>query len=83
MADAQNALQESRKHLDDLQEQAHAIQVETLKLSQALDRFRERQEQIDASMAEMAAEEEGENERLFVADEAIEAQREQIRELQL
>ncbi len=83
MVDAQNALQESRKHLDDLQEQAHAIQVETLKLSQALDRFRDRQEQIDASLAEMTAEEENENERLIIADDAIEVQREQIRQLQL
>ena len=83
MEDAQNALQVARKELNDLQEQAHAIQVETLKLSQALDRFRERQEQIDASMAEMAAEEESENERLFLADEAIEVAREQIRQLQL
>jgi len=83
MEDAQNALAESRKQLNELQERAHAIQVETLKLSQALDRFRERQEQIDASMAEMMAEEEAENERLFIADEAIETQREQIRQLQL
>ena len=82
MVDAQNALQDSRKRLDELQEQAHAIQVETLKLAQALDRFRERQEHIDASLAEMAAEEEGENERLFIADEAIEEKREQIRQLQ-
>ena len=80
--DAQNTLQNARRTLDDLQEQAHAIQVETLKLAQALDRFRERQGQIDASLAEMAAEEEGENERLFVAEEAIETQREQVRELQ-
>ena len=83
MVDAQNALQESRKELDDLQEQAHAIQVETLKLAQALERFRERQAQIDASLAEMAAEEEGENERLSIAEQAIEVQREQIRQLQL
>ncbi len=82
MADAQSSLQAARKYLDDLQEQAHAIQVETLKLAQALDRFRDRQAQIDASLEEMSAEEEAENERLFVADEAIEAQREQIRELQ-
>ena len=82
MEDAQNALQESRKQLNDLQERAHAIQVETLKLSQALDRFRERQAQIDASLAEMTAEEETENERLFLADEAIDVQREQIRQLQ-
>jgi len=81
-ADAQNALQNARKQLDDLQEQAHTIQVETLKLSQALDRFRERQAQIDAALEEMAAEEESENERLFIAEEAIETQREEIRELQ-
>jgi chromosome segregation protein len=83
MDEAQSALQAARKELDALQEQAHSIQVETLKLSQALDRFRERQAQIDASMAEMAAEEESENERLFLADEAIELAREQSRELQL
>ena len=82
MVDAQNALQEARRQLNERQEQAHAIQVETLKLAQALDRFRERQAQIDASLAEMLAEEESENERLFIADEAIEEQREQLRQLQ-
>ena len=82
MEEVQTALQEARKHLNDLQERAHAIQVETLKLSQALDRFRERQTQIDGSLAEMAVEEECENERLFIADEAIGAQHEQIQELQ-
>ena len=82
MSDAQNALQEARRELDAWQEQAHAIQVETLKLSQALDRFRERQGQIDAALADMAAEEEAENERLFITDEAIETERESIRELQ-
>ena len=82
MEDAQSALQVARKHLDNLQERAHAIQVETLKLSQALDRFRERQAQIEASLAEMSAEEEGENERLFIADEAIEQQHEQLRQLE-
>ena len=83
MVDAQNALQESRKELNDLQEQAHAIQVETLKLAQAMERFRERQSQIDASLAEMAAEEAGENERLSIAEQEIELQREQIGQLQL
>lgn len=82
MADAQQALQDARKQLSELQDRAHAIQVETLKLSQALDRFRERQAQIDDAMAEMAAEEEGERERLFIAEEAIELQREQVMQLQ-
>ena len=82
LQDAQDAVQDARLRLDDFQERAHAIQVETLKLGQALERFRERQAQIDASLAEMQAEEEGENERLFVADQAVEEQREAIRLLQ-
>ncbi|MBK7356495.1 chromosome segregation protein SMC [Propionivibrio sp.] len=82
MDDARNALQEARQELENLQELAHGIQVETLKLSQALDRFRERQEQIDASLTEMIAEEAGENGRLRHADAAIDVQREQIGQLQ-
>ena len=82
LQDAQDAVQDARLHLDDLQERAHGIQVETLKLAQALERFRERQAQIDASLAEMQAEEEAENERLLVADQAVEEQREAIRLLQ-
>jgi len=82
LVDAQNALQEARKQVGELQDRAHAMQVETLKLSQALDRFHERLAQIDDSLGEMAVEEEGESERLFIADEAIEEQREQVRQLQ-
>ncbi|MBI4740407.1 MAG: chromosome segregation protein SMC, partial [Betaproteobacteria bacterium] len=82
MSDAQEALHEARQELSERQDRAHAIQVETLKLSQALDRFRERQAQIDDSLAEMAVEEEGENERLFVADEALAALREEAGSLQ-
>jgi chromosome segregation protein len=82
-ADAQNALEAARDELNDLQEQAHGIQVETLKLQQMLERFRERQAHIDAALADMAVEEEAGKERLLVAEKAIEAQREQIRELQL
>ena len=52
--------------------------METLKLAQALERFQERQGQIDASLAEMSVEEEAENERLFIAEEAIDAEREAI-----
>ncbi|MDA0190719.1 MAG: chromosome segregation protein SMC, partial [Proteobacteria bacterium] len=81
-ADAQQTLQDARRQLSDLQDRAHAIQVETLKLSQAIDRFRERQAQIDEALGEMAAEEEGERERLFVAEEAIALQREQVMQQQ-
>ena len=82
MSDAQEVLQETRKTLSELQDKAHVIQVETLKLSQALDRFSERHTQINENLAEMALEEEGESERLFIADEAIEVQREQLMRLQ-
>ncbi|MDR3221205.1 MAG: chromosome segregation protein SMC, partial [Candidatus Accumulibacter sp.] len=82
LADAQNALENARRELDEWQDQAHAIQVETLKLSQMLERFRERQAQIDASLEDLAAEEEAENERLFTAEEAIEAQGERTQALQ-
>ena len=82
MSEAQEALQETRKTLSELQDKAHAIQVETLKLAQAQDRFRERQAQIDRSLAEMTVEEEGESERLFIADEAVETHREQLGRLQ-
>ena len=82
LADAQHGLHQSRQQLAGLQDRAHAMQVETLKLAQAQERFRERQAQIDASLAEMLAEEASESERQFIADEAIEVQRALLRELQ-
>jgi hypothetical protein len=57
-------LHDRAQQLTALQDRAHAIQVETLKLCAGQERFRERQAQIDASLAEMAAEEESESERL-------------------
>ena len=78
LADAQHELQDARQEVGVLQDRAHAIQVETLKLAQAQERFRERQAQIDDSLAEMADEEEGERERLLLAEEAIAAQRELV-----
>ena len=82
LADAQDAVQESRQQLGLLQDRAHAIQVEALKLAQARERFRERQAQIDESLAEMAVEEESESERRFIAEAAIDLQSERVRELQ-
>jgi len=82
LADAQHSLQESRQQLSALQGRAHALQVETLKLSQARERFRERQAQIDDSLAEMAAEEQSERERRVMAAEVIAQQQQRIQELQ-
>jgi chromosome segregation protein len=80
LADARDALEEMREDLDERQEEAHAIEVETLKMAQMLERHRERQAQIDAGLADMAAEEEAENERLLIAEEAIGRQRQAIGE---
>ena len=82
LSDAQGALEAARAALDELQERSHAIQVETLKLAQMLERFQERQRQIDVGLEDMVAEEEAENERQFAAEEAIEARREEIRAAQ-
>ena len=82
LADSRHRLQASRQQSGLLQERAHALQVETLKLAQAGERCRERQAQLDDDLAEMAAEEEGENERLFLADEAIDRLQRQLGELQ-
>ncbi|MCM8594474.1 chromosome segregation protein SMC [Accumulibacter sp.] len=73
LADAQRAVHDSRQRVGELQDRAHGLQVEALKLAQAQERFRERQAQIDESLAEMVAEQEAERERLVIAEEAIEA----------
>ncbi|MDR1708251.1 MAG: chromosome segregation protein SMC [Candidatus Accumulibacter sp.] len=75
LAEARAALEEANREIEEWKEEAHAIEVETLRLRQMLERFRDRQAQIDASLEDMAAEEEAENERLFAAEEAIAARR--------
>ncbi|WP_291994130.1 chromosome segregation protein SMC [Candidatus Accumulibacter sp. ACC003] len=82
LLDAQQRLHDCRQQLGALQERAHAMQVESLKLAQARERFRERQAQIDDNLAEMAAEEETESERLLIADEAITLLAEDLAQLQ-
>ncbi len=82
LSEAQRGVQESRQQVNLLQERAHAIQVETLKLTQARERFLERQAQVDESFAEMAVEEENERERLLLADDAIDLRRNEIRQAQ-
>ncbi len=78
LAETQSALHDARQQLNALQSRAHALQVDTLQLTQAGERFRERQRQISDALAELLAEEENENERLLLADEAIDALREEI-----
>ncbi|WP_200383898.1 chromosome segregation protein SMC, partial [Rhodocyclus tenuis] len=71
LLETQQSVQSARARLDHAQDEAHALQVESLKLAQAIERHRERQAQIDQALAEMAEEEEGEQERRFIAEQAI------------
>jgi chromosome segregation protein len=49
----------------------HAVQVEVLKLAQAIERYREQKERMQEQLAELAEEEETERERDMAADEKI------------
>ncbi|MQY50423.1 chromosome segregation protein SMC [Rhodocyclus gracilis] len=83
LADAQQAVQDARQRQGELQDQAHALQVLSLKLAQAIERHRERQAQIDAGLADMAAEEDAEQERRFIAEETLDEQRAQLDDAQM
>ncbi len=82
LADAQHGSQETRRELTAVQQRVHALQVETLKLTQACERFHERKTQIDRSLAEMAAEAAHEHERVAHADLALGEHRLQSESLQ-
>ncbi|GBG01858.1 chromosome partition protein Smc [Azospira sp. I13] len=76
-ADSQNL----RRRTQEQQDRIHTLQMEVLRQNQILDRIRERHAQIEQAATELAAEEEVEQERLFMADEAIAVQREILDEL--
>ncbi|WP_153115570.1 chromosome segregation protein SMC [Rhodocyclus tenuis] len=82
LLETQQSVQSARARLDHAQDEAHALQVESLKLAQAIERHRERQAQIDQALAEMAEEEEGEQERRFIAEQAIDEVRAQMDDAQ-
>ncbi len=69
--DKQEEMGEIRQYVADRQQRVHAVQVEVLKLSQAIERYKEQKERIADQLAELAAEEEGEREREMAADERI------------
>ena len=62
---------ETRQYVADRQQRVHAVQLEVLKLAQALERHRELQERQQEQLAELAEEEEAERERDMAADEKI------------
>ncbi len=72
LADKQEEMSEIRQYVTDRQQRVHATQMEVLKLSQAIERYKEQKERIAEQQAELAEEEEGEREREMAADERIE-----------
>ena len=81
LAAAQEHARATRSEAQSLQNRVHQAQMETLKLSQAVERYRERQGQIERQLADLQAEEEVEREREAVADERIADVRESMERL--
>jgi len=69
--DKQEEIGETRQYVTDRQQRVHAVQLDVLKLSQAIERYREQKERVAEQMAELAEEEEIERERDMAADEKI------------
>ena len=69
--DKREEVGETRQYITDRQQRVHAVQVEVLKLAQAIERYREQKERLQEQMAELAEEEETERERDMAADEKI------------
>ncbi len=80
---ARGEVETARRLLEARQERAHAVQLEVLKLTQIMERYQDRMAQIDEALREFQAEEEGERERMLVAEETIAEQRELVAERQL
>ena len=83
LEDKQVALEEARRYVIDRQQRVHVLQMETLKLAQAIERFEEQKERLREQLAELAAEEEGEREREMAADEKIAEVREGLSRIQV
>jgi chromosome segregation protein len=71
LADKQEEIGETQQYVTDRQQRVHAVQLDVLRLSQAIARYREQKERIAEQLAELAGEEEGEREREMAADERI------------
>ncbi|HZX33117.1 MAG TPA: chromosome segregation protein SMC [Rhodocyclaceae bacterium] len=83
LEDKQEALQEARRYVADRQQRVHALQMETLKLSQAMATFRDQKDRLKEQLTDLAAEEEGEREREMAADEKIAEVREGLSRIQV
>jgi chromosome segregation protein len=79
LAERAGALDAAREQLSGLQQQKHEAQIEALKLSQALDRYRERTTQIRDEAAVLAQEVERDNAKAAEAREGLTRIDEEIR----
>ena len=70
-ADKQEEIGETRQYVTDRQQRVHTVQMEVLKLTQAIERHREQKDRLHEQLAELAAEDEAERERDLAADEKI------------
>lgn len=71
-SDKQEEIDETRQYVTDRQQRVHQVQLEVLKLGQAIASHRERQTRLAEQLAELAEEEESEREREMAADERSE-----------
>jgi chromosome segregation protein len=71
LADKQEEIAEIRQYVTDRQQRVHAVQLDVLKLAQAIERHREQRERQQEQLAELAEEEETERERDMAADDKI------------
>ena len=69
--DKQSEMDEVRQYVTDRQQRVHAVQLDVLKLSQTLERYKEQKERLQEQLAELAEEEESEREREMSADDRI------------
>ena len=69
--DKQVEMGEVRQYVTDRQQRVHAVQLEVLKLAQAIERYQEQRERRQEQLAELAEEEESEREREMAADDRI------------
>ena len=69
--DKREEVGETRQYINDRQQRVHAVQLEVVKLAQAIERYREQKERQQEQLAELAEEEESERERDMAADEKI------------
>ena len=81
LSEVQAQAQAGRGQSQEMQNRAHVMQMDTLKLSQALERYRERHSQIETQLADLIAEEEIEREREAQAEDSIAGVRESMEAL--